>query len=102
MASEFVKPDASVEVSVKPARRRRIGWGIWLVYLGCAGLWAGSYLHNLGAILYSLFVVVGAVGLVLLGTIIIAWHQRQQRSEAERAAELEQDQRLAMLNKWSR
>lgn len=101
MATEFVKPDAPAEVGVKPARRR-IGWGIWLVYLGCAGLWVGSYLHNLGAILYSLFVIVGAVGLVLAGTIIIAWHQRRQRSEAERAAELEQQRIMSMMNKWSR
>lgn len=102
MATEFVKPDAPLGVSVKPSRRRRIGWGIWLVYLGCAGLWVGSYLHNLGAILYSLFVIVGAVGLVLVGTIIIAWHQRRQRSEAERTAAIEQDRILSMMNKWSR
>lgn len=102
MAAEFVPAEKFEPEPVTVKRVGRIGGGIWLVYLGCAGLWAGSYLHSLGAILYSMLAVVGSVALVLFGTALIAWHQRKHRSEAAKGADAERKRRLDMMNKWSR
>lgn len=99
---EFVAADKFQPEEVKPIRNRSIGRGIWLVYLGCAGMWVGSYLHNLGAIIYSLIVVNVAIGLILFGTIWIANHRRKLKSADDLAQEAEQKRRLDMLNKWSK
>jgi hypothetical protein len=99
---EFVAADKFQPEEVKPIRRSSMGRGIWLVYLGCAGMWLGSYLHNLGAVIYSLIVVNGAVALILLGTIWIARHRRMLKSADDLALEAEQKRRLENMNKWSK
>lgn len=99
---EFVSADKFQPEEVKPIRRSSMGRGIWLVYLGCAGMWLGSYLHNLGAAIYSMFVVVFAVMAILVGTIWIAHHKRMQKSADDLALEAEQKRRLENMNKWSK
>ncbi len=99
---EFVAADKFRPEEVKPIRRNSMGGGIWPVYLGCVGMWMGSYLHNLGAIIYSLIVVNGAIALILLGTIWIAHHRRRLKNADDLALEAEQKRRLDMMNKWSK
>lgn len=102
MAAEFVTADKFQSEEVEPIRRNSMGRGIWLVYLGCAGMWIGSYLHNLGAIIYSMIVVNGAIMLILFGTIWIAHHRRRLKSADDLALAAEQKRRFEMLNKWSK
>ena len=99
---EFVTADKFRPEEVKPVRRSSMGRGIWLVYLGCGLLWLGSYFHNLGAIIYSMLIVNGAIMLILFGTIWIAHHRRSLKSADDLALEAEQRRRLDMLNKWSK
>lgn len=99
---EFVAADKFQPEEVKPIRRSSLGGGIWFVYLGCAGMWMGSYLHNLGAVIYSMLVIAFAVVAILVGTIWIAHHRRKMKSADDLALEAEQKRRLDMMNKWSK